>query len=322
MGKPRFTIGLVVHPTADVTGSVGTMDRFIQGYGGKLLARTDDAARVGPTVATVPAEGFVDRLDAIVSLGGDGTMLGAMRLAVGHATPVLGVNHGNLGFLVEVPPSGLGAALERLVAGDYTLEPHSCLGLSGLHGASAPVHAFNDVVVTASEQLRSVTVDLLVNGSRHGYYRGDAVVACTPIGSTAYNYAAGGPVVSPSAPTIALTPVAPMSGISRSVIFGGDDHVELHNPADPSLRVIADGTPVATLPRDGTLSLRLHRDAVHIVRFDAGVHERRNRVKLSLLDLPLRPDQLLELVPQPLRERAEQLRAAAEEPASGGFQPG
>ncbi|WP_433533211.1 NAD(+)/NADH kinase [Micromonospora sp. CA-263727] len=307
MGKPSYTVGLVVHPVKPVLDSVRIISRFVHRHGGTLLVREADAARVGPDIEAVAADAFVDRLDAVVSLGGDGTMLGAMRLVVGRSTPVLGVNHGNVGFLVEVPPEGLATALDRLVAGDYTLEPHSCFQVR-LDGET--VTAFNDVVIAAAEALQSATVDLLVNGARHGYYRGDAVIACTPTGSTAYNYAAGGPVVSPSVPSITLTPVAPMSGINRSVVLGGGDAVEFHNPSDRvSLRFMADGTPVGLIgPGDG-LTLRLIEDAVNVVRFEPTLHEQRQRVKLSLLDLPLRPDQLLELIPPQLRERAEQLRA-------------
>jgi NAD+ kinase len=288
-----------------VRDSVAVMVAFGRRHGVAVLARRRDAERVGPQVALVADDELADRVDAVVSLGGDGTMLGAMRLVVGSHKPVLGVNHGNLGFLVEVAPAELEAALARVVAGDYTLEPHSCLTI----GAPFELTAFNDVVVTAATPLASVTVDLSVNGSRHGYYRGDAVIACTPTGSTAYNYAAGGPVVSPSAPAIALTPVAPMSGISRSVVLGGDDVVALGNPpGDRTLQFSVDGTIAGRLAPGAELTLRLRADAVSIVRLDAGAHARRSRVKLSLLDLPLRPDQLLELIPGPLRERAEVLR--------------
>jgi NAD+ kinase len=307
MGHPHYTIGLVVHPSKPVFDSVEIIRRFVQRHGGTLLVREADVPRVGPDVEVVAPDAFVDRLDAVVSLGGDGTMLGAMRLVVGRPTPILGVNHGNLGFLVEVSPAGLDAALGRIMAGDFTLESHSCFEVVC---ADATFTAFNDVVVTAPEPLRTVTLDLSVNGAQHGYYQGDAVVACTPTGSTAYNYAAGGPVISPSASSIALTPVAPMSGISRSVVLGRTDVVELHNPSERgSVRCSTDGTPVGLLGPGARLSLRLIEDAVNIIRFDASSHEHRKRVKLSLLDLPLRPDQLLELVPPQLRERVEQLRA-------------
>jgi NAD+ kinase len=305
-----YTIGLVVHPVRPVRDSVEVITRFGRANGVAVVAREADADRVGPGVDLVAADAFADRLDAVLSLGGDGTMLGAMRLVVGRQVPVLGVNHGNLGFLVEVGPAELEGALARVMAGDFTLEPHSALDLT--IGDAPARTAFNDVVFTAAEPLTTMTIDLLVDGSRHGYYRGDALIACTPTGSTAYNYAAGGPVISPSAPSIALTPVAPMSGISRSVLFGGGDAVALQNPApERTLQFSVDGSLAGRLEPQATAVLRLRADAVSIVRLDAGTYARRNRVKLSLLDLPLRPDQLLELIPQPLRDRAEQLRGGA-----------
>jgi NAD+ kinase len=306
-----FTVGLVVHPHRPVQDSIGVLGDFARRHGVAVIARQADADRVGPDVPTVPDADFVDRVDALVSLGGDGTMLGAMRLVAGRNVPVLGVNHGNLGFLVEVAPADLAPALERLVAGNYTLEPHSGLDLDiGRFGSGEePVMAFNDVVLTAAEPWSTATADLMVNGSRHGYYRGDAIVACTPAGSTAYNYAAGGPVVSPSTPCITLTPVAPMSGISRSVVFGPDDVVSLQSPSDGApLQLVVDGVRAGLLERDTSVTLRLRPEAVDVIRLDAGTHAQRSHVKLSLLDLPLRPDQLLELVPPPLREHAQHLR--------------
>jgi NAD+ kinase len=295
-GRMSYALGLVVHPTKPVGGSVRTISEFARRHDIAVLARETDAERVGPGVELVPAEGFADRLDGLVSLGGDGTMLGAMRLVLGRPVPVLGVNHGNLGFLIEVAPAELGPALDRLVEGRFTLEPHAGLDMGG-------EIAFNDVTLTAAEPWRSVTVDLLLDGARYGYYRGDAVIACTPTGSTAYNYAAGGPVVSPSAPSITLTPVAPMAGIARSVVLGGDERITLVNSGDRPLRWSADGVLDRQLAAGGSLELRLHPDAAQVVRLDARSHASRSRVKLSLLDLPLKPDQLLELIPAQLRDR-------------------
>ncbi|MFC0528364.1 NAD(+)/NADH kinase [Phytohabitans kaempferiae] len=158
MGDVRYAIGLVVHPTRPVRESVEVIMGFARQHGGSVLVREVDAARVGPGVEVVTAEAFAARVDGVVSLGGDGTMLGAMRLLVGRRTPILGVNHGNLGFLVEVPPAGLAAALDRMVAGDYALEPHSGLDVCA---AGRSFTAFNDVVVTAAEQLRAAVVAFL-----------------------------------------------------------------------------------------------------------------------------------------------------------------
>jgi NAD+ kinase len=297
-----FTLGLVVHPTRPVRDSVEVIVGFADRYGLRVVTRAADATRVGPGVEPVDPAGFADLVNAMISLGGDGTMLGAMRLVVGRDTPVLGVNHGNLGFLVEITPDQLPAALDRMVEQRYTLEPHSCLTVDG-----GPV-AFSDVVVTAARPLTTVTADLSVNDARYGYYRCDAVVACTPTGSTAYNYAAGGPIVSPSHPSITLTPVAPMSGISRSVVLGGDA-VVLHNPSDTEfLQYTVDGVPTGRIAPGDKLTVALSPDAVNVVRLDAGAHAQRSAVKLSLLDLPVRPDQLIELIPPELRARVEQMR--------------
>ncbi|MEV4349760.1 NAD(+)/NADH kinase [Actinoplanes sp. NPDC049596] len=288
----NMVLGLVVHPRNDVSDSVATVVQAAARAGGRVVARPADAKRLG--LDAVEDADFAEQVDFVFSLGGDGTMLGAMRLMAGRPTPILGVNHGNLGFLIETTPAQLSAALDRLMAGEFSLEPHSGLAV----GDSL---AFNDVVVTAGRPWTSVALDLALNGVKHGYFRCDAVVVCTPTGSTAYNYAAGGPIISPSVPAIGLTPVAPMSGISRPIVLGGAEVITLRGAA-PS-RVSLDGADTVTIEPDTDLTVELRPHAVNVVRFDRAAHERRTRIKLSLLDLPLRPDQLIELVPEHLRDR-------------------
>jgi NAD+ kinase len=304
-------IGLVVHPSKPVTESVRLIREFAGRQGLSVVARQTDADRVGAEVTPVPDAEFADRIDALVALGGDGTMLGAMRLVAGRPVPVLGVNYGNVGFLVEINPAELSDALDRLMAGRFTLEPHSGLDAVCPESGLATV-AFNDVVLSAAEPWTLLTVDLSVNGARHGYYHGDAVIACTPTGSTAYNYAAGGPIVSPSAPSITLTPVAPTSGVSRPVVLGGGDVIGLGG-ADVPLRYVVDGAVVGTLTPGATLTVRLRPEAASVVRLDADTHTARSRIKLSLLDLPVKPDQLLELIPARMRDEWRSVREAAGE---------
>jgi NAD+ kinase len=150
-------------------------------------------------------------------------------------------------------------------------------------------------------------VDLMVNGRQYGYYKCDGVVISTPNGSTAYNYAAGGPVLSPSAAAIVITPVAPMAGIGRSVVLGAGDRVTLTVAADSApVAVDVDGTAAGELTGGAVLSASLREDAAKVVRLSAHQHQNRSQVKLSLLDLPLRRDQLLELIPAHLRQNAEE----------------
>jgi NAD+ kinase len=301
-------LGLVLHPTKDVTASVRTVVAWARRHRVEVAVREGDAARSGDGVVVLDEPRFLERVDALVSLGGDGTMLGAMRLVAARPVPVLGVNHGNVGFLVEVEPHALPAALDRIEVGDYVVEPHSCIEVDD--GVSAGI-AFNDLVLTGPEVGEAVVTDLEVDGSRYGYYRCDALVLTTPTGSTAYNYAAGGPVISPAAPVFAVTPVAPMGGLSRSIVFPAGDRVALHAAPDGrGASVRLDGTPGPPLAADGTLTARLREDAAQVVRIDPNRHAQRSRVKLSLLDLPLRPEQLLELIPPEMRDDPERLRNA------------
>jgi NAD+ kinase len=302
-GVQMKAIGLVLHPTKPVDKSVETIVASARGSAIRILARESDRQRVPAAVDIVSDERLVAEVDGLIALGGDGTMLGAMRLVIGRKVPVLGVNHGNLGFLVEVAPSQLPSALGQLAAGDFTMEQHTCLEVTA---GGTIGFGFNDVVLGRSGRTGAVSVDLTVNGLQYGYYRGDAVVTSTPTGSTAYNYAAGGPVLSPSSGAVVITPVAPMSGISRSVVLGADDRVCLTVAADSApVAVDIDGATAGVLAIGDRLTTVVRQEAAHVVRLSAAEHASRSRVKLSLLDLPLRRDQLLELIPPELRRSAE-----------------
>ncbi|QTX03358.1 NAD(+)/NADH kinase [Agromyces archimandritae] len=299
------TIGLVLHPTKSVEDSLEVLRAFGPRAGVRLIARERDAARTGTGIDVVADDAFRDEVTSIVALGGDGTMLGAMRDVADRPVPVLGVNYGNLGFLVEVEPRDLPAALGRLVDGDVQLEPHHALEL-GLRGradaAPRSFLAFNDLAIARRPGVSSVSADFSVDGTAFGYYRADAIVIATAAGSTAYNHAAGGPILSPAVEAIVVTPVAPMSGIDRAVVFGAHEHPHLaiaDRTADAALEV--DGQVLAELSAGDELDIRLRRDAGMVIRLDAGRHARKGRIKLSLLDLPVRQDQLLELIPSDLR---------------------
>lgn len=301
-GRGVHTLGLVLHPRKPVDESIGLITASAGERSAVVLAREQDRLRVPAGVEVVSDQDFVDRVDGVVALGGDGTMLGAMRLVIERAVPVLGVNHGNLGFLVEVTPQTLAPALAQLATGDFTIESYSCLVADTDSTELETRFGFNDVVLARLGRNGAVSVDLTVNNLRYGYYKCDAVVISTANGSTAYNYAAGGPVLSPSVAATVVTPVAPMGGIARAVVLGAHEHIELAVAADSApVAVDIDGTAAGELKADDVLVARLRVDAAHVVRLSAGRHASRSRVKLSLLDLPLRRDQLLELIPENLR---------------------
>jgi NAD+ kinase len=297
------SIGLVLHPVKPVDKSLETILAFAGALPLRVLAREHDRERVPPGVEVVAEDSFLREVDGLIALGGDGTMLGAMRLTAERPVPVLGVNHGNLGFLVEVSPTELPSALERMAAGDFTVEQYGCLEVT----TDRTYYAFNDVVLNRPGR-GAVSIDLEVNDLQYGYYRSDAVIVATPTGSTAYNYAAGGPVLSPSSGALVITPVAPMSGIGRAVVLGAGDRIALTIADESSAGVIdVDGTAAGELRPGDRLEATVRADAAQVVRFSAVAHASRSRIKLSLLDLPLRRDQLLELIPPELRHRAKEI---------------
>ncbi|MGW5667243.1 NAD(+)/NADH kinase [Micromonospora sp. NPDC003776] len=296
-----YVFGLVLHPTRDVAEVVGIIERWAAQHGKTLAVRAEDRHRVPPSVQLVPADQLAARSDALISIGGDGTMLGALRSAIRDPKPVLGVHLGRLGFLVEVEPPELPRALERLVMHDFTVESHACLACDV---CGDDVVAFNDIALVRHPGAGFVTATLAVDGQRYGYYRCDALVVSTPTGSTAYSYAAGGPLISPATQAVVVTPSAPMAGISRSVVLSPDETVHLElRPDSAPVAVEMDGLVIREAATEGAVHVRYVRDAGLVVRLDPRRYQERNQLKLSLLDLPLLPDQLRELLPDGLREQ-------------------
>ncbi|GAA0322576.1 NAD(+)/NADH kinase [Kineococcus aurantiacus] len=296
-------LGLVVHPVRDTVEQARVVQRWAHEHGKEVVGLRTDATRLPDDVRLVGVEEFAATVDAVVSLGGDGTMLGALRLLVGRKVPVLGVNLGHLGFLVELEPSELPGALERISAGDFTVEPHLSLRTELRTGTERRgAVAFNDIALARTPGRGTVTAALSVADQRIGYLRCDGIVLATPTGSTAYSYAAGGPVVSPGADALLVTPVAPMSGIARTIVLGVDEpvRIELLEGSGPPV-VEVDGIASGELAPGSVVEVHAERDAGHVIRLDAADHGRRSRVKLSLLDLPLLPEEMLELVPRELR---------------------
>jgi NAD+ kinase len=161
---------------------------------------------------------------------------------------------------------------------------------------------FNDAVVARVPGEGMVEATLSVSGRRYGNYRCDALILATPMGSTAYSYAAGGPVVSPGAEGIVVTPSASLHGIARTVVLGPNEPVQLElTGGRPAFEL--DGVLTGRLDPGEVLAVEWRPDAGRLVRLAGSRAADRSRVKLSLLDLPLLPQELQELVPESLRRR-------------------
>jgi len=293
--KPGGRLGLVLHPQSDPMPVAEKLTSWARSHGKEVIADERDAGRLPDGVELVTEGELANEADALISLGGDGTMLGALRLVAERPIPILGVNLGNLGFLVEIEPDELDAALDRLETGDFTIEEHSALVLKDAGEESI---AFNDIALGSVPGDGAVHASLTVMGRASGRYRCDALVIATPIGSTAYSYAAGGPLVSAMLDAVIISPVAPISGISRPAVISAAEPVVLalvEGSGQPALQV--DGTIVRRMRPGEVLSVRLQPRAGLVVRLDPERYQRRSEIKLSLLDLPFLPEEMRDALP-------------------------
>lgn len=166
-----------------------------------------------------------DDTQCIIVLGGDGTLLQAARDVVYKNIPLLGINMGNLGYLAEVDVQSVYPALDQLLAGDYEVEERMMLQGRVYRGQELIGEdiALNDIVIGRDGHLRVVRFKNYVNDEYLNSYNADGIIVSTPTGSTGYSLSAGGPIVSPNAAMMIMTPIAPHTLNTRSIIFPAED---------------------------------------------------------------------------------------------------
>jgi NAD+ kinase len=210
-------------------------------------------------------------LDALLTLGGDGTLLRGARVISPHAVPILGVNLGRLGFLTCCNADQLTHALMRFARKDYLAESRMALQARVLNSRGVERKqwiALNDVVLHKGGFARVVRLHVMANGEPIATYAADGVVLCTPTGSTAYSLSAGGPVVFPTLETIVVTPVSAHTLAIRPVILPSSVEVTLQAEDGPEeLLVTVDGQVGTTFAAGETLSVRRAEGGVLIIRF-------------------------------------------------------
>lgn len=276
------SVGLVLHPERDSAAAV----HAVLGWAGnrhiEILGIADEIRRLEcAAIGVSPAE-LGSRADLLVSLGGDGTMLRAMRLADGQRAVVLGVNLGKLGFLAEVDVPDLPAALSAIDGHEFTVEPR--LAVDANVGGRT-VTAFNDIAVVRVPGDGSAVVAVSVAGHPFVSYSADAVIVATPTGSTAYSFSAGGPITSPAVEALLVTPAAPHSAYSRGVVLSVHDTVALDIlPSSGRLAVEVDGQVAEYVQPGDRIELSARPSAAKVVRLGLTTFYQRARRKLRLTD--------------------------------------
>jgi NAD+ kinase len=215
-----------------------------------------------------PAEGggfSGPKPDLAVVLGGDGSVLAAVRIFAEEPVPVVGINLGRVGFLAPVEAAQWRAALEDVLAGEAKLEPRMMLEV-GVHpraGGPGPRRAvaLNDLVVSRGSAEGLVTVRLSVEQELVGDYRADGLIFATPSGSTAYSLAAGGPIMAPHMQGIVVTPVAAHSLSGRAIVLHPDSLLEAHVVEAPGVVTLSvDGHAFGPVEEGDRFSVRRHRN--------------------------------------------------------------
>lgn len=171
----------------------------------------------------------VSDVDCMIVLGGDGTVLRAVREIGNSHIPIIGVNLGTLGYMTEIEPSGLEEALDRLISGDYEQESRMMLDgrIYTKNGAEESGWALNDIVISRRGSLQIIKFNIYVNGQFLNDYQADGVIVTTPTGSTGYNLSAGGPIIEPKAKLMMVTPICPHTLNRRSIILSPEDVIEI-----------------------------------------------------------------------------------------------
>ena len=275
-------VGMVLHPLRDSAEAVDAVLGWAKRKGAQVLGIESEIRRLNCAAIGVTAAELGQRSDLVVSLGGDGTMLRALRLADRQRAPVLGVNLGKLGFLAEVDVPDVPAALTAIDEQRYTVEPR--LAVDAVLGDQV-VTAFNDVALVRFPGQATAAVAIRAAGHPFVSYAADAVVVATPTGSTAYSFSAGGPIVSPAVEALLVTPAAPHSAYNRGLVLSIQDSLVLEIlPASGRLAVEVDGQVAVNVEPGDEVELRPRPAAAHVVRLGRTTFYERARRKLRLAD--------------------------------------
>jgi NAD+ kinase len=271
---------MVLHPLREIAGPVNRILAWAEHHQVTVLGLNAEIARLNCRAVAVSEPEMADRADLLVALGGDGTVLRAMRLAGEHAVPVLGVNLGKLGFLAEVDVADLPSALTAISESRFEVEGRAALDV--IIG-NERFSAFNDVVVVRVPGEGNADVELAVQGIHFVSYAADAIIVATPTGSTAYNFSAGGPIIEPSVGGIVVTPSSSHSVFNRSIIVDPSRCLSLTLMSSAGRLAIEVDGPVATHAVAGdTLTVTSRADAARVVRLGNTTFYERARRKLGI----------------------------------------
>ena len=274
----------MLHPRRDVRDAVAYVTTWAQGAGIALVGLADE--RLPASVAPCEPSDLAQDCDLMLALGGDGTLLGALRSAAPLGVPVLGVNLGRLGYLTEVDGQQLPEALDAVATGAFAVEERFALSVAWREGDELREQvAYNDVVLSRVPGRGQAALGLSVDGQLLVRYASDGVIAATPSGSTAYSFAAGGPIVSPQTRAMIVTPDAPHGLFNRAVVLGDDEWLGVEVlPTSAPVALEVDGQLITEAQPGWGMEVAPNPWSALVVRLGSAGFAERARRKLGITD--------------------------------------
>lgn len=229
---------------------------YIKSHGGMCILDLDTVSDTSDNVIHVD-----DAIECIITVGGDGTVVRVAQNVNNRNVPIVGLNCGHLGYLCDMTVENIEHCLDQLLNDNYKLDKRMMLEAECSNDVASNYRALNDIVVAPiAAGLYVLNLTVKVNGIPLYSHNCDGLIVSTPTGSTAYNLSANGPIVSPHADCIVLTPINPHTLNSRSIILASTDEVEVsiearHEEDDPQANIIYDGTLRQVLKAGETLRI-------------------------------------------------------------------
>jgi len=224
-----------------VAPTLQALARQLQDSGCEVFLDHASSDHLGESIRNAMSrEELAGRCDLIVAVGGDGTLLDTGRTVGPQGIPLLGVNQGRLGFMVDVTPEEMHTTLEEVLAGRYLLEERVMLTARIRKGDEelGPFNALNDVVVHSGKFARLLEFDTHMNGDFISQHRADGMIVPTPTGSTAYALSGGGPVLHPAMDAVLLVPICPHTLSDRPMVVDGQAHIAIEIAGDEETRAL------------------------------------------------------------------------------------
>src|SRR6202161_3987401 len=262
--------GIICQPVKEMVSSVvPPLAEWLRARQIDVLVDEETEACIQPSFPALAREALGQKVDLIIVLGGDGTLLSAARALHGQNVPILAVNLGGLGFLTSVTLDELYPLLEQVVAGKHRTSERMMLDAEILRAAHPPERqgALNDAVANKAALARILDFDVHVDGNHVGRYRADGLVVATPTGSTAYSLAAGGPIIDPDLDAFVITPICPHMLTNRPLVVADTARIDLDfTAADEPVYMTLDGQIGFQLKPQDRVRITKSKSRVALVR--------------------------------------------------------